>query len=114
MESESRSIDDFYIAGMRYWDGGMVLDRLKPGRKLALVAEPSNRHDLDAAALWLKGVKLGYIPRDRNRLAAQLLCFGHKGVLECRVLAAAPEADPQRQVHVGLYIRDCRKDAPAR
>lgn len=114
MESESRYIDDFYAAGMRCWDGSMVLDRLKPGRKLVLAAEPSNRYDPDAVALWRKGVKLGYIPCDRNRLAAQLLRFGHEEVLECRVLAPAPEADAQRQVHVGLYIRDCRKDAPAR
>ena len=51
-------------------------------------------------------MKLGYIPRDQNDLAAQLLRFGHDGVLECRILKVDKKAETWNQVRVGLYMTD--------
>ena len=76
MSSSSRYVADFNVAGMRYWDG----------------------------AIYRKDVKLGYIPRDQNDLAAQLLRFGHDGVLECRILKVDKKAETWNQVRVGLYM----------
>lgn len=73
MGSSSRYVADFNIAGMRYWDGAKVISKLKLGKKLRLVAEPRNPADPNAVAIYRKDVKLGYIPRDQNDLAAQLL-----------------------------------------
>ena len=85
MAAQSRYMDDFNVAGMRYWDGATVLDKLKPGKKLRLVAEPRNRHDPNAVAIYRKDVKIGYVPRANNAMIAQLLRFGHHDVVECRI-----------------------------
>ena len=106
MSNRSRHMADFYIAGMRFWDGATVLSKLKPGKKLTLVAEPDNPVDADAVAIYRKGVKLGFVPSQFNEIPAQLLRFGHGDVLECRVLKVDPQADPWRQVYVGIYMTD--------
>ncbi|MDO4442613.1 MAG: HIRAN domain-containing protein [Slackia sp.] len=106
MAERSKHLADFHIAGMRFWDGALAIDKLKPGKKLDLVAEPDNPHDSNAVAIYRKGIKLGYIPRDSNAFIAQLLFFGHKDVVECRVLCVNPEAEPWNQVRVGLYMTD--------
>ena len=106
MSNRSRHMADFYIAGMRFWDGATVLSKLKPGKKLTLVAEPDNPVDADAVAIYRKGVKLGFVPSYLNEIPAQLLRFGHGDVLECRVLKVDPQADPWRQVYVGIYMTD--------
>lgn len=106
MNTHSRYLADFNVAGMRYWDGALVLSKLEPGEKLQLIAEPQYLHDSDAAAICYKSNKIGYIPQDFNFFPAQLLRFGHKNVLECRVLKVDKSADPWRQLRVGLYITD--------
>lgn len=51
-------------------------------------------HDPEAIALYIDGVKIGYVPADKNGLISTLAFFGHAGVFECRVLQVAPEKDP--------------------
>ena len=99
MSSSSRYVADFNVAGMRYWDGAKVISKLKPGKRLRLVAEPHNPADPNAVAIYRKDVKLGYIPRDQNDLAAQLLRFG-------RILKVDKKAETWNQVRVGLYMTD--------
>ena len=106
MAAQSRYMDDFNVAGMHYWDGATVLDKLKPGKKLRLVAEPRNRHDPNAVAIYRKDVKIGYVPRANNAMIAQLLRFGHHDVVECRILKVDSEADTWNQVRGGLYMVD--------
>ena len=86
-----------------------MLDKLKPGKKLALKAEPDNPYDPCAVAIYRKDVQLGYVPKDENALISQLLSFGHEKVIECRVMQVNPTADPWHQVRVGLYITDATK-----
>lgn len=68
MSSSSRYVADFNVAGMRYWDGAKVISKLKPGKRLRLVAEPHNPADPNAVAIYRKDVKLGYIPAIRTTL----------------------------------------------
>lgn len=106
MGCDSRYLCDFNIAGMRYWDGATVLGKLKPGKRLRLVAEPQNPYDHDAVALYRKDVKLGYVPKARNSLIAQMIRFGHEDVFECRVIAVDGGAEAWNQVRVGIYVTD--------
>lgn len=106
MNKQSKYLADFTIAGMRYWDGSLVVCQLKPGQKLDLVAEPDNAYDPDAVAIYYKEHKLGFVPREFNGLPAQLLRFGHKKVLECRTLKVDERAEPWDQIRVGLYFTD--------
>ncbi len=105
MSERSRYMADFNLAGMRYWDGALVLSELKPGVELQLVAEPDNPVDADAVAIYYSDKKIGYVPQALNELPAQLIHFGHGDILECRVLKVAPEEDIWNQVHIGLYMK---------
>ncbi len=106
MNTHSRYLADFNVAGMRYWDGALVLSRLEPGKKLQLIAEPQNQYDPNAVAIYFNDSKIGYIPQEFNFFPAQLLRFGHQKVLECRVLKVNKSADPWKQLRVGLYVTD--------
>lgn len=109
MYKQSNILTSFFISGFQYHDGALVIDKLKPGKKLALKAEPDNPYDPCAVAIYRKDVQLGYIPKDENVLISQLLAFGHEKVVECRVMQVNPMADPWHQVRVGLYITDATK-----
>lgn len=108
MYERTRQMDSFHIHGFQYWDGALALASLKAGEDLELRAEADNPHDADAVALYYQGAKLGYVPACRNALLAQLLHFGHEGVVEARVLQVDPQADPWEQVRVGIYMTDAR------
>ncbi len=110
MTTHSRYFADFDVAGMRYWDGALVLEELKAGMALELEAEPDNPFDPDAVALCWEGTKIGYLPREVNTLPALLLRFGHDDVLECRILCVNREATTWKQIHAGLYVTDQSDD----
>ena len=108
MYEPGRLFDQFHIAGFQYHEGATVLGKLKPGKKLTLVAEPDNPYDPNAVRIERKGVHLGYIPRACNSLLARMMFYGHTNVVECRVLQVNPTARPCEQVLVGLYLTDKR------
>lgn len=107
MYQPSRCLSSFYIAGFKYYEGPFVLGKLKPGKKLSLVAEPDNPYDACAMAIYRKDAKLGFIPRDENPIPSLLAFYGHD-ILECRVQSVNPDAEPWEQVRVGLYLKDAR------
>ena len=108
MYEPSRLVVAFHVAGFQYWDGALVLGDLEVGDELELVPEPDNPHDASAVALSYNGSKLGYVPRDDNELISLLCFYGHEDILEVRVQQVDPEADPWKQVRVGIYLRDGR------
>ncbi len=109
MYEPSKAFENFHISGFQYWDGARVLPNLKAGQKLKLKPEFDNPFDSNAIAIYRKDVKLGYVPRAKNELLAQLMFFGHKDVFECVVLGVDKKADPWKQVYVGVRVKDVRK-----
>lgn len=109
MYEPSRHVKSFHIAGFQHYDGALVLDMLKPGKKLKMVPEPENPYDPNAIELRYKKVKLGYVPRGDNEQLALMAFYGHKGVFEAQVLQIDPETDPWQQVRVGIYVTDIRE-----
>ena len=107
MYEPSKIMQSFFIAGFQYHDGALALKKLKPGKKLELIDDP------DAVAIYRKGVHLGYVPGDSNATIAQLLRFGHANVFECRIMQVDKKADPWKQVRVGIYVTDNRKQKKA-
>ena len=108
MYEPSKHLATFHIAGFQHHDGALVLDKLKPGKKLKMVLESDNPYDPNAIALHYKDTKLGYVPRTENEKLALLLFYGHKDVFEVRVLQVRPEEEPWKQVRVGVYVTDAR------
>lgn len=95
-------INDFAIAGFRYYDGAKELPRLATGAKLTLRAEPSNPYDSFAVEVFHGRVKLGYVPRFCNRHISRLL-LGAVPVA-CEVEQVNPHAAPWEAVAVNVYL----------
>lgn len=109
MYKPTKQIDQFFIAGFQYHDGADVFNKLRIGTKLDLVPEFDNPYDSNAIAIKYKGVHLGYVPRAKNALLAQMLFFGHNDVVRCKVIYRNKQAMPYEQVRVSLYLKDKRK-----
>lgn len=106
MYKPSRLLASFYIAGFQYHDGACVLDNLKVGKKLKLVPEFDNPHDSEAVAIYWKKAHLGYVPQEASGWLPAMLYFGHSDAFECRVMQVNAQADPWKQVRVGIYVVD--------
>jgi hypothetical protein len=57
------------VAGVSFRVDALRDDAFKPGRRLALVAEPDNEHDPNAIAIWneARTLQAGYVPADEAR-----------------------------------------------
>lgn len=104
----SRRITSFHIRGFQYWDGPLVLNELKVGDALDLIPEPDNPEDPYAIAIYAKGTKLGYVPREENGLLSLMFFYGHANLFEVRILQVSTENAPWEQVRVGIYVKDGR------
>lgn len=54
------------------------------------------------------GLRLGYVPGDENGLVSLMCRFGHADVFEVRVQQVKADANPWKQVRVGIYVTDAR------
>ena len=108
MYQPSRHLSTFFIAGFQHHDGALVINQMSIGDNIELCPEPDNPYDPESIALYFNGVMVGYVPADQNSLASTLFHFGHRGILECRILQVDKEAAPWKQVRVGLYVTDNR------
>lgn len=96
-------MNDFSIAGFRYYDGMDELPRLSAGTRLDLRPEPSNPHDAFAVEIRHGSAKLGYVPRFCNRHISRML---REAVpLECEVEAVHPQAPPWEAVSVRVWLK---------
>lgn len=104
----SRTLDSFYIAGFTHHDGLEVIDELVLGADVELFIEPDNPYDAEAVAIYYRGKKLGYVPKDKNSWISLMLYYGHD-VFEAKVQATSKEVHPEQQIRVVLKLKDSRK-----
>lgn len=109
MYAPSRQLYSFHIRGFQFWDGAQVLDKLKAGSKIKMRPEPENPHDPNAIALYCGKTKLGFVPAELNEGLSMMFFYGHKKAFEARVLQVNADADPWKQVRVGIFATDARK-----
>jgi hypothetical protein len=74
-----------YIAGMMFVEGSdEIVRNMRKGDRLELRREPHNHYDRNAiAVLDADGIRIGYIPRKTNPIAAGLMDSGKR--LYCTV-----------------------------
>jgi hypothetical protein len=96
-------MDQFNIAGFRYYDGAKELPRLAIGSRLMLRPEPANPYDPFAVEILHDAVKLGYVPRFCNRHISRLL--QQDIPLACAVGRIKPNAVPWEAVQVQILMR---------
>ncbi len=102
-KSKREHLEHFSIAGFTYYDGVLVFDKLKIGRELRLVPEPSNQFDKNAVAIYLKKSKLGYIPRAQNREISKFLNSGYNP-FRAFIQMVDSTKNPEEQVRVIVFI----------
>jgi hypothetical protein len=102
---DDRHFSHFAIAGFTYYDGADVFDRLKIGAPLTLAAEPENKFDPYAVAVYFEEYKLGYVPRGDNKEIHKFLLLGHDELFTAKINRIAPEEHPEQQVWVIVKIR---------
>jgi hypothetical protein len=110
---ENKIIDkhfsNFFIAGFIYWEGCMALDELKIGVQLRLVREAENKFDPYAVAIYYGDYKLGFLPRGNNELVSKFLDLGYADIFDLRVQRISPDAHPEKQIGVVLFIKEADK-----
>ena len=95
---------NFHIAGFTYYNGVDVFEDLRIGTQLLLKAEPENRFDPNAVAIYFEDEKIGFVPRDENEMLSKFLNLGHN-LFEAKISQISPEAHPEKQIRVVVRIR---------
>ena len=103
-EMKKVHLTNFHIAGFGYWDGCEAFEQLKIGTKLELVREEDNKFDPYAVAIWLDDFKLGFVPREDNHDISKFLDMGWDHLFEVRITRICPDAHPEHQVEVVVYV----------
>ena len=84
------------VAGFQHHLGVRFLSQLRKGEALTLRREPGNRHDPRAIRVEWRGAMLGYVPREANFAAAQLLDRGT--ALSARISDLRAGGDPRQRL----------------
>lgn len=93
------------VAGFTYYDGPVVFGRLQPGAALQLVAEPENRYDPNAIAVYIEEHKLGFIPRSENKTISLLFEQGYGDIFEAYINRVSPDERPESQIGMVVYVK---------
>ena len=101
-----RHFSTFHIAGFTYYNGVDVFENLKIGTQLSLMAEPENRFDPNAVAIYYQEEKLGFVPREENAFLRKFLNLGYTDMFEAKINQVSPEAYPEKQIRVVVRIKD--------
>lgn len=103
MKNKREHLNHFSISGFTYYEGALAFNQLEIGTSLRLEAEPENKYDPRAVAIYYKDHKLGFVPRRENRIIYKLLEIGFTQ-LEIRVQQLNAQAHPEEQVGVVVHL----------
>ena len=72
-------LSGMHVAGTSYYAAAAAADGLRPGQRLVLRRQPDNVHDALAIEVFgPAGHKLGYVPRQYNKMPARLMDAGQR------------------------------------
>lgn len=92
------------LAGVEHLpvDARQLVYRLARGAIVELKREPLNRHDCNAVACYVEGVKVGFIPMRDNPPIAAAMDLGFN--IGCQVLE--PAIDPRFPLRLVVFWKD--------
>ncbi len=97
------------VAGFSYHCGCEVFDQMKIGSKLRLIREDENQFDKNAVAVFFGDTHIGYLPKNSNEQVAMLLELGYEDIFDARVQTLDPEAHPEEQVGMIIFVKRAEK-----
>ena len=98
-----------HVAGLFYIeDIDLIFPNLKKGDRLELFRENDNRFDRFAILVTYNSKKIGYVPRDDNKILANLMDGGKEiyGVIESVVEEKVYKNDFFREVKFKVYLKE--------
>jgi len=103
-----RYFTNFHIAGFTFYDGIDVFQQLTIGAILTLKAEPENKFDPYAVAIYFNETKLGYIPKKKNEEISKFLNLGYSQLFEAHINRITADTHPEEQI--GVVVRIVKRD----
>lgn len=100
---------NFFVAGLVYADLAFAQKNARAGCKVTLLREPTNQHDVNAIAVYLKGAKIGYVPRS---LTWQFRDLPDRKITRAEIMAYAATNPTERMVLIMVYAVDFKLLAP--
>ena len=96
-----------HIAGFYFGDGEALLNRriLHEDQCVTLQRDKENKYDRHAVMVLLDGVKLGYIPKTKNIVLANLLDAGYGDCIIVHVTGVDRNNKQGQQVAIELHIK---------
>lgn len=95
-------MNQFSVAGFRFYEGMNILSKLKPNDELTLVPDPDNEHDRYAVKILFKNQQIGFVPRSDNKHIFRLL--QQKVKLVARIAHIQPEEVTWQMVQVKVWL----------
>lgn len=90
-----------YIAGFQFYHGVDMEPQLRENDGLTLKREPENRHDCYAVEVYRGDDKLGYLPREENRVVARMM--DQKINVRGRITKIYPDSPLWHRVKMKVY-----------
>ena len=109
LNTTNKHFCNFHIAGFTYWDGCKAFSELKIGRALKLIREEGNKFDPHAVAIYYENYKLGFVPQSENKQFSQFLDLGYTDIFDVRIQRLSPEAHPEKQVAVVIFLKEAKE-----
>jgi hypothetical protein len=97
------------IAGFTYYEGPIIFKQLEVGTAIHLVAEPENRHDPNAIAVYFGKYKLGFIPRNDNKTLSIFFEQGYSDIFEAFINRITPDESPENQIGIVVYLKEKKR-----
>ncbi len=91
------------LAGFQYYAGKRIWPKIAHGDELDLLREPGNSYDKKAVAIFCKGFKIGYVPRNGNLTISQML--DRQIPLQARIAGLKESNDPWQRINIEIAIR---------
>ncbi|MBW8327321.1 MAG: HIRAN domain-containing protein [Prolixibacteraceae bacterium] len=90
-----------YIAGFQHYHGSEIEALLRVNDMLSLKREPINPHDCYAVEVFWNDVKLGYPPREENKVIARMMDQGI--TVKAKIIKIKPEEHPYRRIKAEVF-----------
>lgn len=90
-----------YIAGFQYYKSLELDQMLKENDSLILKREPLNNYDCYAIEVFSGSNKLGYLPREENKVIARMMDQGM--TVKAKIIKIKPEEHPYRRVKAEVF-----------
>lgn len=100
-DAKRLSLGTFRVAGVQYCDAAYVA--LLKGEPVTLRRETKNPHDSKAIAVYIRGIKAGYLPQHENKILSLLMDQGV--LLEAVIHAYDYEKPPWERVVVKVRLQ---------